>query len=186
VPTDPYVPPDPSDRPRQQQNLPAGTALPPPGHWRPERPGDLGPGQPDGPLLGAPGPNVGYAYTIARRVADRLVLSEHEDRADVVPVVAEIAGRRAAVFGRAPVIHDVQAAMALLGYDGSAEPEFAEVRSLLVLEAGHDYARRRAVVDAVPEQLLCLAPDDLAARGAEWRRSTRAAFFAAHAPEPAA
>ena len=66
-------PPDPADRPRQQQNLPPGLALPPAGRLagrparRPRRPGS-----PSGALLGRPGPNVGYAYTLAERVADRL------------------------------------------------------------------------------------------------------------------
>ena len=71
MPTDPFVPPDPNARPRQQQNLPPGVALPPASDWRPDRPGDLGPGQPEGALLGRPGPNVGYAYTLAQRAKDR-------------------------------------------------------------------------------------------------------------------
>ena len=72
MPTDPFVPADPADRPRQQQNLPPGTALPPAGRWRADRAGDLiGSEQPDGRLFGSPGPNVGYAYTLAEHVADR-------------------------------------------------------------------------------------------------------------------
>jgi hypothetical protein len=154
VPTDPYVPADPDARPRQQQNLPPGVALPPASDWRANRPGDLGPGQPEGKLLGDPGPNVGYAYTLAQRAKDRLRLGPHEHDSDVVAVVAEIAGRRAASFGRAPVMHDVDRAIALLGYDGTASPDFIEARTLLTQEAGHSYPRRRALVDAVPEDLL--------------------------------
>ncbi len=74
VPTDPFVPPDPSARPRQQQNLPPGVALPPANDWRSDRPGDLGPDQPEGALFGRPGPNVGYAYTLAQRAKARLRL----------------------------------------------------------------------------------------------------------------
>jgi len=42
------------------------------------------------------------------------------DAHDVVAVIAEIAGKRAAQFGRAPVIGDVDLVIALLGYDASA------------------------------------------------------------------
>ena len=186
MPTDPFVPPDPGDRPRQQQNLPPGTALPPARHWRAERPGDLGSAQPRGSLLGTPGPNVGYAYTLAERAAERLQLGSHETVHDVVPVLAEIAGKRAALFGRAPVIHDVDAAVKLLGYDGSADPDFAEIRALIVQEAGHDYLRRRAIVDTVPEQLLRLPPSDLGPTISEWRRATRARLYPELGRQPTA
>lgn len=177
MPTDPFVPADPEASPRQQQNLPPGVALPPPRHWIADRPGDLPPGQPRGALLGAPGPNAGYAYTLAERAADRLQLAPHEDLHDVIPVVAEIAGKRAALFGRAPVIHDVDVASGLLGYDGTADRDFAEVRRLIVHDAGHDYTRRRSIVDTVPEQLLRMSIDDLDASIAEWRHLTRSRLF---------
>ena len=38
MPTDPYVPADPDARPRQQQNLPPGVALPPAPQWSADRP----------------------------------------------------------------------------------------------------------------------------------------------------
>lgn len=174
VPTDPYIPPDPADRPRQQQNLPPGIALPPARHWHARRPGDVGPEPPTGALFGRPGPNVGYAYTLAERAQARLRLGPHEDAHDAVAVIAEIAGKRAASFGRAPVIHDVDVAVRLLGYDGSADPEFVETRTRLVQGAGHDYPRRRAIVDAVPEQLLRLPADELGESIAQWRRSALA------------
>lgn len=173
MPTDPFVPPDPADRPRQQQNLPPGTALPPAPRWQAQRPGDLAAAQPSGALFGTPGPNVGYAYTLAERVADRLQLGPHEALDDVNPVIAEIAGKRAALFGRAPVIHDVDVAVKLLGYDGSADPEFAETRQMIVHEAGHNYYRRREIVDTVPEQLLRLPVAELGEAVAEWRELTR-------------
>jgi len=155
VPTDPFVPPDPDARPRQQQNLPAGVALPPASHWRPDRPGDLsGPTIGHGALTGRPGPNVGFAYTLTERIKDRMRLGPNEHIVDVVPVVAEIAGKRAALFGRAPVIHDVEHAMNVLGYDRYDNAAFVEARTLLVLGAAHDYERRRSVVDDVSDELL--------------------------------
>ena len=169
VPTDPYVPSDPDARPRQQQNLPPGVALPPAAHWRSDRPGDLGPAQPQGKLFGSPGPNVGFAYTLAQRAAGRFRLGAHEHLDDVVAVVAEVAGKRAASFGRAPVMVDVDRAAALLGYDSSAGDDFAAARSIFVHEAGHAYPRRRAIVDTVPEELLRATGADLDAMVASWR-----------------
>jgi hypothetical protein len=172
VPTDPFVPADPADRPRQQQNLPPGTALPPAGRWQAVRPGDLENPPPSGGLFGTPGPNVGYAYTLAERQQDEFTLTPQEHLHDVVPVVAEVAGRRAALFGRAPVIHDVENAVELFGYDGSADDDFAEARALLVYDAGHDYYRRREIVDMVPEDLLRRPRGELTHAVYEWRRDS--------------
>jgi hypothetical protein len=171
VPTDPFVPSDPSARPRQQQNLPPGVALPPANDWRPDRPGDLGPSQPGGALFGRPGPNVGYAYTLAQRSKDRLRLGPFEHAHDAVAVIAEIAGKRAAQFGRAPMIGDIDLAIALLGYDGSASDAFVKARTAAVSEAGHDYRRRRALVDAVPDALLRRPSAPAASEIESWRAS---------------
>jgi hypothetical protein len=173
MPTDPYVPSEIGDRPRQQQNLPPGLAPPPARDWRADRPGDLKTAPGDGALMGRPGPNIGYAYTLAARARPRLRLSPHEHAEDVIAVIAEIAGKRAARFGRAPVIGDIDVAVALLGYDGSADEEFVELRVRLVHDAAHDYARRRELVDAVPEELLKLRGTALAERVAEWRAQLR-------------
>ena len=167
MPTDPFVPADPDARPRQQQNLPPGVALPPADRWEPDRPGDLGPGQPEGTLLGVPGPNVGYAYTLAMRASDRLRIGPHEHLDDVTAVVAEIAGKRAASYGRAPVMADVERAIELLGYDGSADDTLVDVRTRLTQDAAHAYARRRYIVDMVPDELLRRA--DFTAGVAAWR-----------------
>ena len=179
VPTDPFVPPDPSARPRQQQNLPPGVALPPASDWRPDRPGDLGAAQPEGALLGRPGPNVGYAYTLAQRAKDRLRLSPSERAGDAIAVVAEIAGKRAARFGRAPVIGDIDLAIALLGYDDAAGDAFVAARVGLVHDAAHSYRRRRALVDAVPDALLRSKPSQAGAEIESWRASIRSTLTAA-------
>jgi hypothetical protein len=175
VPTDPFVNPDPSARPRQQQNLPPGVALPPASSWESNRPGDLGPRQPAGALLGTPGPNVGYAYTLANRVKDRLHLAPTEHLEDAIAVIAEIAGRRAATYGRAPVIGDVEFACSFLGYDGSAAAaDFEDARARIVHGAAHDYPRRRAIVDAVPEALFGRRPSELKGLVDEFRARLRA------------
>ena len=56
--------------------------MPPARSWRADRPGDLGAVQPKGALLGSPGPNVGYALTLANRVRDRMRLEPHEEADD--------------------------------------------------------------------------------------------------------
>jgi hypothetical protein len=169
VPTDPFVAPDLDDRPRQQQNLPPGVGYPPARSWRANRPGDLGAAQPGGILRGRPGPNVGYAYTLTERARDRLRLAPHEDLDDAVSVVAEIAGKRAAALGRAPVIGDVELAMRLLGYDGSADHAFASWRAHAVHGAAHGYPTRRAIVDSVPDALLAQPASRVADEISLWR-----------------
>ena len=68
MPTDPFVSPELTDLPRQETNLAPGVHLPAAKGWRADRPGDLVAGQPTGTLLGRPGPNVGYALTLADRL----------------------------------------------------------------------------------------------------------------------
>jgi len=154
VPTDPFVAPDLDDKPRQQQNLPPGLGYPPARSWRADRPGDLGAAQPHGTLRGNPGPNVGYGYTLAERARDRIKLAPHEDLQDAISVVAEVAMKRAAAFGRAPVIGDVELATALLGYDGGADDGFTAWRTRAVHDAADHYPLRRAIVDSVPDAVL--------------------------------
>jgi hypothetical protein len=176
VPTDPFVAPDLDDKPRQQQNLPPGLGYPPARSWRANRPGDLGAGgrtEAAGSLRGRPGPNVGYAYTLAERAHDRLQLAAHEDAHDAVSVVAEIAMKRAAAFGRAPVMADIELAMALLGYDGSASDSFAAWRARAVHDAAHHYPLRRAIVDSVPDALLAQSAADRGAAIAPWRTTVQ-------------
>ena len=84
-------------------------------------------------------------------------------------MTAEIAGKRAASFGRAPVMGDIDVAIALLGYDGLADDAFVAQRARLVHDAAHSYPSRRALVDAVPDDLLRLKLSDLLARVDDWR-----------------
>lgn len=127
-----------------------------------------------GTLLGSPGPNVGHALGLARRVQDRLQLSEHEHLHDAVAVTAELAMRRAASLGRAPVPADVDVAVTLLGYDGSADAEFSSWRAHVTGGAAEDYPIRREVVDGVPEDALLADPSDAAARAGDVRAALRA------------
>jgi hypothetical protein len=178
VPTDPFVAPELDDKPRQQQNLPPGLGYPPARPWRADRPGDAaaavaGTAHPEGALRGRPGPNVGFGYTLAQRAHDRFQLAAHEDAHDAVSVVAEVGMKRASAFGRAPVMADIELAMALLGYDGSADAGFAAWRARAVHDAAHHYPLRRAIVDSVPDELLARPVADRGAAISQWRTTVQ-------------
>jgi hypothetical protein len=158
MPTDPFVAPELDDRPRQETNLAPGVQLPPAHGWTADRPGDLVAGQPTGSLLGRPGPNVGYAVTLAARLRDTVALAPHEHEADALSVIAELAMKRAASYGRAPTLADVETAATLLGYQGECDDSFAAWRRDVTHGADHDYGVRRAFVDAVPDTALRLPP----------------------------
>jgi hypothetical protein len=178
VPTDPFVAPDLDDRPRQQQNLPPGLGYPPARSWRADRPGDLSGASAAagaGTLRGRPGPNVGYGYTLAERARERFQLAPHEDLHDAISVVAEIGMKRAAAFGRAPVMADIELALALLGYDGSADAGFSAWRARAVHDAAHHYLLRRAIVDSVPDTVLGHPASDRGADVARWRTTVQSA-----------
>lgn len=76
-----------------------------------------------------PTPDAGYALLLAREFAPRLVVAEGEDVSDAAWLVGSLAIRRAGLAGRAPSIRDVEFAADLLGYDGSASPQFVRWRS---------------------------------------------------------
>ena len=158
MPTDPFVAPELDDRPRQETNLAPGVHLPAANVWKADRPGDLVAGQPTGNLLGRPGPNVGYAVTLAGRLRDSVQLAPHEHVADALAVIAELAMKRAASYGRAPTLADVEIAATLLGYQGEVDTAFAAWRGETAHGADHEYGVRRALVDAVPDAVLRLPP----------------------------
>ena len=156
-PTRSSPPPSTTSRARRP-NLAPGVHLPAADAWAADRPGDLGAGQPKGDLLGRPGPNVGYALTLADRLRDRLELGPHEPVDDALAVVAELAMKRAASFGRAPMITDVEIAATLLGYLGEVDADVRGVAHRRGARRDHDYGVRRALVDAVPDAVLRLPP----------------------------
>ena len=158
MPTDPFVAPGLDDHPRQEPNLAPGVHLPAAQAWKADRAGDLVAGQPTGNLLGRPGPNVGYAVTLAARLRDSVQLAPHEHQADALAIISELGMKRAASFGRGPVLADVETAATLLGYQGECDDSFAAWRRDVSHGADHEYGVRRALVDAVPDAVLRLPP----------------------------
>jgi hypothetical protein len=175
MPTDPFVAPTLDDAPRQLPNLAPGVRYPAAERWYADRPGDLEAGQPTGDLLGRPGPNIGYALTLAERARDKLSVGPHESVDDALAVIAELAMKRAASFGRAPVMPDVEIASALLGYKGEVASEFVKWRSYAFRGARHEYDRRRTIVDAVSDAVLRMPPQ-VAALVIEFRSSLERAL----------
>jgi hypothetical protein len=159
-----HVPVPFSERPRQTLDMP------PPRAWTADRPGDLQRGQPRGPRLGSPGPDQGYALALASRFADRVAMSDGEQVDDALAGCVAVALRRASIFGRAPVIHDLELALRLFGFLGDAPPELVAFRRPLFSGASHHYWDQRAITDLVPEAALRLTPAEVERRVAtDWR-----------------
>jgi hypothetical protein len=174
---DPFVAPELEDEPRQLQNLAPGVRMPPARPWYSDRPGDeVAFGQPHGRLFGVPGPNIGYALTLAHRIGERLTLAPDERLEDALAVVSELAMKRAASYGRAPVLPDLECAATLLGYVGGCDPDDAVWRARAVDGAEHDYPTRRAVCDAVALDLLRRPVGELREQARTLRAQVRAAW----------
>lgn len=158
-----YVPVAPGDRPRRSLGTPGH------GGWTADRPGDLNDRQPSGRLFGNQGPDQGYGLVLAERFHGRLLLSEGEDEHDVVAGALGVGLARASIFGRAPVIHDLELAYGLFGYLDRPPSELVEFRKPLFAGAAHHYWDQRAIVDVVPESTLRLTPAAVRQRLGEWR-----------------
>ena len=144
------------------------------GGWEADRPGELRGGQPSGDQLGNPGPDQGYALTLTERFRGKLALSEGEHEADALTGAAAIAMKRSALFGRAPVIHDVRVGLMVWGFlDVGAPAELVEIRKEWFSEIHHTvhhYPQLRRVVDAVPEHVLRQPHGAITAQqSADWR-----------------
>ena len=159
-----YVPVRAVDEVRPVERLPA------PRRWTATRPADIrSPQRPAGPALGTPGPDQGYALTLAHRFHGQLALTEGESEEDAVVGCVAVAMRRAALFGRAPVVHDLRLAFTLFGYLGAAPEELVEYRRPLFAGAGHHYWDQRVIADRVPEQTLRMTPDQVAQYVGDWQ-----------------
>ena len=158
-----YVPVAQGDRPRED------LAAPGHGGWTATRPGDLTGRQPEGSYFGHQGPDQGYALTLADRFHGRLLLADGEDEHDVVAGSIGVATARSSLFGRAPVVYDLELAFGLFGYLDTAPADLVEFRKPLFAGAGHHYWDQRAIVNLVPESTLRLTPAAVRQRLGEWR-----------------
>ena len=184
-----FVPVSPVDKPRVYES---------PDHvpdaWRPDRPAELTGRQPAGARLGYQGPDQGYALKLAERFRDRLQLQQASTPTTPSRGASGVALRRASLFGRAPIIHDLTVAFTIWGFlDPTPPAELVARRRPLfegVRHVSHHYAertghrRRGAAGDAaqdppaggerVPERVAGAARR-LSARAASTSRSSVAA-----------
>lgn len=128
-----------------------------PGSWVADRPGELEGRQPEGERLGSPGPDQGFVIHLTDTLAGTLQLGAHEHESDALAAVGAVGLKRASAFGRAPVVHDVQAAVRALGFDVAPPSGDAGERRRLALEEAHHphyYDKLRDIVDRVPTEWL--------------------------------
>jgi hypothetical protein len=148
-----------------------------PAPWSPDRPGDLDAGQPSGERLGYQGPDQGYGLTLANRFRSRLHVGELTVD-DAIRGCLNIALRRASMFGRAPVIHDLTIAFTMWGFLDTDPPADLVARRLELFDGVghvHHYKEGRAIVDMVPESTLRLTPAQVTVQyRTGWRQLTGA------------
>src|SRR3954462_14215769 len=131
-----------------------------PGPWTLDRPAEVAQGrQPVGPRLGYPGPDIGYALTLAALVRPEVVAGPGESVDDAVAGCTAIAMRRAALFDRAPVLHARRMSFTMWGGFAAQPSQDLRATPRSAFEAAsHDYEIRRAFVDQVPDETLRMTP----------------------------
>ena len=162
-----FVPSSPTQRARSYESPPWRREV-----WLSTQPGDVAPPQPRGELFGRPGPDQGYVYVLAHKFEGELNLFSTEHEVDAIAGGCAVALKRASVFGRAPVIHDLTVAFTVWGFLSEAPRELAALRTKLFEEVSHPfhYTELRRIVDMVPDDSLRKTPDEAAeAHGRDWR-----------------
>jgi hypothetical protein len=158
-----YVPISAEERVREVERLPVARP------WYADRPAELRGRAPRGGTFGTPGPDAGYGMKLARQFVDRLRLGPADNADDAVAGCFAVGEARAALFGRAPVVYDMELAFTLWGFLPGAPDDLVAFRAPLFRGAAHHYQNQRAIVGRVPESTLQLPPADVKARLGEWR-----------------
>jgi len=122
--------------------------------------------------MGYPGPDQGFAIKLANAFTDRLVLTPGEQATDAVSGCTAVALKRASLFGRAPMVHDLTVAFTVWGFLTEADPELVRLRKPLFEEVAnqHHYMQRRKIADLVPQAVLRLSHQEVQrVAGQDWR-----------------
>lgn len=148
-----------------------------PESWSPGRPGEIHGRQPVGKSLGYQGPDQGYIIGLAKRARARVQVSAGENLEDVLSGCCLIALRRASLFGRAPMVHDLNVALGMWGFLSDTPPaDLVALRRELFVGVSnvlHYYEEGRAIADMVPDETLKMTPSDVADLCAtHWRTLT--------------
>ena len=126
---------------------------------RAKKPGLLGaPGSSGGEGRGTPGPDAGFALTLAERALHHMTLSPAESHHDVEVALAIVAAKRAGLVGRGPTNSDITVACELFGLGVDVGDEVVTDRVRRFAGLGHSYFLQRAFVDAIPVAALQQRP----------------------------
>jgi hypothetical protein len=165
MPQPDFVPMTRADEVRSAERMPV------PDGWTADRPAEVvDSGPPRANRFGTPGPDQGFGLKLAKHLGPRLQLAEHEHLDDAIAGVAAVGLKRAALFGRAPVIYDMEMAATLWGFLGTAPADLVAFRRDVFLGVHHEYWGRRAIADRVSEETLRLTPAAASSRQADWRQ----------------
>lgn len=138
----------------------ADERMPPAEPWLADRPAEVvAAGQPRGAGLGNPGPDQGFVLKLLRRFEGRIRTQPGEHMSDVLAGCTGVALKRASLFGRAPVILDVEAAFNAWGFlDPQPSDALLRARRRLFNGCRNEYSAQRGVADAVRADALALTP----------------------------
>jgi len=146
----------------QQPNVEVGPAdrprpVPEPGparRWRANRPGDITSPQQMrwGGAFGTPGPDQGWAIKLVAEgdLPGRTPLLEK--------VVATLMGARASLYGRAPIMEDLETAKQILGLGEGADPGLEAQRNRWLEIAAHEKVPGKQALAEVGPELLKAKP----------------------------
>jgi hypothetical protein len=109
---------------------------------------------------------------LARQFDGKLVLTEGEQEVDTIAGCSGVALKRASLFGRAPVVHDLRLAFTVWGFLHEAPEDLVAFRRPLFSEVANPlhYLEQRRIADLVPDETLRMNPQDVAAAAdRDWR-----------------
>jgi hypothetical protein len=95
--------------------------------------------------------------TLGESMRGSLSLGPHESEDDAIVGASAIGLKRASLFGRAPVMHDLTVAFTIFGFlDDGAPDELVELRRGAFEEVHnpHHYRKLRELADMVPAEVL--------------------------------
>jgi len=101
---------------------------------------------------------------LAHRFEGRLYLTDGEHEADAIAGCMGVALKRAASFGRAPVLHDLTVAFTIWGFLREGPDDLVARRKPLFAEVvnPNHYPEQRRIVDMVPDESLRMTPQQVA------------------------